>query len=113
MALSEYERQVLEQMEAQFRPTPVRGARVSPRVWAAMVVFLLVGLVLLVVGVSLPHQLASIAVAVVGFALMVAGLSLPFSRLVATRSSSAKAKRTRSSSFMDRQRDQWERRSRR
>lgn len=125
MALSEHERQILEQMEAEFRTSDpdfadsLRGRtrtkpipRVSPRIWAAMVCLLLLGLVLLVVGVSLPHRVAGVIVAIVGFGLMVAGLSAPFSRLARSRRTSKPGQRT-SGGFMDRQRDQWDRRHQR
>lgn len=129
MALSDYEREILEQMEAEFSSADPRFAeqmraresapsrpRVRPRLWAAMVVLLLVGLLLLVVGVSLAyHQVLSLVVGIGGFALMVTGLALPFSQLAKARpprATGGSSPRPRSS-FMDRQRDQWDRRSRR
>ncbi|MDU0968579.1 MAG: DUF3040 domain-containing protein [Actinomycetaceae bacterium] len=127
VALSEHEREVLEQMEAEFRSEDPQFAdsmqqaeepqslpRVTPRVWAAMVCLLLAGLVLLVVGVSLPYAVLGVIVAVLGFCLMVAGLSLPFAKMAKGRRQGKAAPSKRppksSGSFMDRQRDKWEHR---
>lgn len=87
MALSEYEKQVLEQMEAELRkadpglssalsrpvPKPRRRVHGARRV-AIGVVGAVVGLGVILAAVTISRTLASILVGVVGFALMVAGV---------------------------------------
>lgn len=126
MALSEYERDVLAQMEEQFRdadpewverlgaaqrstPAPVR---IAPRVWAAMVCLLLVGVVLLVVGVVINVPVVGVLVSVAGFCAMVAGVSLPLMKMAGHAKRRRDTHARAGEGFMDRQKRQWERRTR-
>ena len=95
MALSDYEKQVLEEMEAQF------GSR--PASFALMIV---AGLLVLIAAVSLGYSVISLIVGVAGFLLMVGGA---WYALTAKGSSSSSAPKR--SSFMERQQEQWDRRS--
>lgn len=87
MALSEYEKKVLEQMEAEFRRAdpelasemsrPVEDAPsgpLSPRRIAIGTVVAVVGLGVLIGAVSLGYSIWSILLGVVGFILMVGGV---------------------------------------
>ena len=110
MALSDYEKQVLEEMEAQFGSRPAsfddhsrpnvnaeqQTGRLSPRRVAAGALMIVAGLLVLIAAVSLGYSVISLIVGVAGFLLMVGS------------SSSSAPKR---SSFMERQQEQWDRRS--
>lgn len=87
MALSDYEKQVLEQMEEEFRradpafasqmETPIEepvSGRLSPRRIAAGAVVAVSGLIVLVAAVSLGYSIVSILLGVLGFILMVGGI---------------------------------------
>ncbi|WP_076463770.1 DUF3040 domain-containing protein [Actinomyces mediterranea] len=88
MALSDYEKQVLDEMEAQFRSvdpdlskqmasaqTSSRaGITLSVRRIAVGIVIAVIGLGVLVAAVSLGYSLWSILLGVLGFVLMVAGI---------------------------------------
>ena len=93
MALSDYEKQVLEQMEADLRradpdlasqmsqPDPgTEGSqgdsRLSPRRIAAGSVLALAGLGVVLTGVALGHTIGAIALGVLGFVMMVGGVLL-------------------------------------
>lgn len=93
MALSDYEKQVLEQMEAEFRradpelasemaksvdPDAPSGS-LSPRRIALGAVIAVAGLAVLVGAVSLGYSLWSILLGVLGFVLMVLGVWLAVS----------------------------------
>ena len=81
MALSDYEKQVLEEMEAQFGSQPAsfndhsrpnanveqQPARLSPRKVAAGALMIVVGLLVLIAAVSLGYSVISLIVGVAGF----------------------------------------------
>lgn len=96
MALTEYEKKVLEQMEASLReedpalasqmstpapqePEPSRGPR-APRRIALGFGGAVLGMVVLVAAVSLGYSVVSILLGVAGFALTVAGVLFSLSR---------------------------------
>lgn len=120
MALSDYEKQVLEEMEAQFGSQPAsfndhsrpdanveqQPARLSPRKVAAGALMIVAGLLVLIAAVSLGYSVISLIVGVAGFLLMVGGA---WYALTAKGSSSSSSKKR--SSFMERQQEQWDRRS--
>lgn len=136
MALSDEEQRILQQMEEQLRAgdpdlarqfgkssasssTPSSSLHIPPRMWALMGVLIVVGLLLLVVGVSIPSTLASVAVALVGFACMVGGVTLPFSRKARRRLAPPSQRGLKASSstkdgetFMERQNRRWDQRQR-
>lgn len=93
MALSDYEKQVLEQMEADLRradpelasqmsqprsdPDEPQGpSHLSARRVAAGSVLALAGLGVVLAGVALGHTIGAIALGVLGFAMMVGGVML-------------------------------------
>lgn len=120
MALSDYEKQVLEEMEAQFGhqsssfhdhlPGSVassqKSSRLSPKRVAAGAVTIVAGLLVLVAAVSLGYSLISLVVGVAGFLLMVGGA---WYALQSSGESSSSGRAT--SSFMQRQEERWDRRS--
>ena len=97
MALTEYEKKILEQMEASLReedpalasqmsapaveedPEPARGPR-APRRIALGLTGAVLGMVVLVAAVSLGYSVLSILLGVAGFALTVAGILYALSR---------------------------------
>ena len=97
MALTEYEKKILEQMEASLREEdpalasqmsapaaeeedePARGPR-APRRIALGLPGAVLGMVVLVVAVSLGYSIISILLGVAGFALTVAGILYALSR---------------------------------
>ena len=97
MALTEYEKKILEQMEASLREEdpalasqmsapaveeeeePARGAR-APRRIALGLTGAVLGMVVLVAAVSLGYSILSILLGVAGFALTVAGILYSLSR---------------------------------
>ena len=97
MALTEYEKKILEQMEASLReedpalasqmsaPVPddqgsAGRARRAPRRLATGIAGAFLGMVVLVVAVSLGYSIASILLGVAGFALTVAGILYALSK---------------------------------
>lgn len=122
MPLSDYEKQVLAQMEAQLASDdPALATRLGsshattqPRKIAWGVVLAIVGITALVTGVALGGGIASVLVGVSGFVLMVAGVMLV---LVGLRGVSvlgnqkSQRKASDKSSFMDRQQDRWDQRN--
>ena len=90
MALSDYEKQVLEEMEAQFGSQPAsfndhsrpnanveqQPARLSPRKVAAGALMIVAGLLVLIAAVSLGYSVISLIVGVAGFLLMVGALGM-------------------------------------
>ena len=131
MALSEREQQVLRDLESQLHHDDPdlaqtlqreerRLSRPSPRHIGGGVALVLIGLALLITGVSVRHNLLSILLGVTGFLVSVGGVALALTRVEATagkrrpatdgrpgRDGNSKRKR---SSFMDRQSERWERR---
>lgn len=120
MALSDYEKQVLEEMEAQFGSQPAsfndhsrpnvnaeqQTGRLSPRKIAAGALMIVAGLLVLIAAVSLGYSAISLVVGVAGFLLMVGGV---WYALTAKGTSSRSDQKH--SSFMERQQEQWDRRS--
>ena len=106
MALTEYEKKILEQMEASLREEdpalasqmsapaaeeedePARGPR-APRRIALGLTGAVLGMVVLVAAVSLGYSILSILLGVAGFALTVAGVLYALSRPGAGASQSA------------------------
>ena len=97
MALTEYEKKILEQMEASLReedpalasqmsaPVPddqgsAGRARRAPRRLATGIAGAFLGMVVLVVAVSLGYSVLSIVIGVAGFALTVAGILYALAR---------------------------------
>lgn len=119
MALSDYEKQVLEEMEAQFDHQPssfrdhVRGdahsprssSKLSPKRVAVGSLMIVAGLLILVAAVSLGYSVISLIVGVAGFLFMLGGA---WYALQTPRVLRPGAKR---SSFMQRQEERWDRRS--
>ena len=113
MALSDYEKQVLEEMEAQFdhQPSSFRdhvredahsprsSSKLSPKRVAIGSLMIVAGLLILVAAVSLGYSVLSLIVGVAGVA---------WYALQAPRVLRPGAKR---SSFMQRQEERWDRRS--
>ncbi|MCD4549234.1 DUF3040 domain-containing protein [Schaalia sp. lx-260] len=132
MALSEYEKKVLEQMEADFRrsdpqfvagmsdsaaeprPVPRERLRLSPRRFILGLCVVIVGSLLLLTAVSLGYSYTSIALAVCGFVVMVSGLLWMF-RTDSSQSASAGAVSRKGmwSRFMYRQQQYWDERQQR
>lgn len=119
MALSDYEKQVLEEMEAQFdhQPSSFRdhvredahsprsSSKLSPKRVAAGSLMIVAGLLILVAAVSLGYSVISLIVGVAGFLFMLGGA---WYALQTPRVLRPGAKR---SSFMQRQEERWDRRS--
>lgn len=119
MALSDYEKQVLEEMEAQFdhQPSSFRdhvredahsprsSSKLSPKRVAVGSLMIVAGLLILVAAVSLGYSVLSLIVGVAGFLFMLGGA---WYALQTPRVSRPGAKR---SSFMQRQEERWDRRS--
>ena len=92
MALTDYEKKVLEQMEAELAaenpglakqmsaPVPQERGPLAPRRIAAGGTVLVIGLLVLIGAVSLGYSAASLALGVVGFALMTTGILYALSR---------------------------------
>ncbi|EFU62190.1 DUF3040 domain-containing protein [Actinomyces sp. oral taxon 180] len=94
MALTEYEKKILEQMEASLReedpalasqmsapaPDDKGSARRAPRRLATGIAGAFLGMVVLVVAVSLGYSVLSIVIGVAGFALTVAGILYALAR---------------------------------
>ena len=133
MALTEYEKKVLEQMEASLReedpalasqmsaPTPAeetesepqRGPR-APRRIALGFSGAVLGMVLLVVAVSLGYSIVSILIGVAGFAVTVAGILYALSRPASPSDASGRPRREKSKenggwdSFIQDQERRWD-----
>ena len=119
MALSDYEKQVLEEMEAQFdhQPSSFRdhvredahsprsSSKLSPKRVAVGSLMIVAGLLILVAAVSLGYSVISLIVGVAGCLFMLGGA---WYALQTPRVSRPGAKR---SSFMQRQEERWDRRS--
>ncbi len=128
MALTEYEKKILEQMEASLREEDpalasqmsapaaeeedesARGPR-APRRIALGLTGAVLGMVVLVAAVSLGYSILSILLGVAGFALMVAGILYALSRPGASSSQSAERGADKSSgwnSFIQDQERRWD-----
>ncbi len=119
MALSDYEKQVLEEMEAQFdhQPSSFRdhvredahsprsSSKLSPKRVAAGSLMIVAGLLILVAAVSLGYSVISLIVGVAGFLFMLGGAWYALQTPRAARSGGKRA------SFMQRQEERWDRRS--
>lgn len=119
MALSDYEKQVLEEMEAQFdhQPSSFRdhvredahsprsSSKLSPKRVAVGSLMIVAGLLILVAAVSLGYSVISLIVGVAGFLFMLGGA---WYALQTPRVARSGGKRT---SFMQRQEERWDRRS--
>ena len=119
MALSDYEKQVLEEMEAQFdhQPSSFRdhvredahsprsSSKLSPKRVAIGSLMIVAGLLILVAAVSLGYSVISLIVGVAGFLFMLGGA---WYALQTPRVLRPGAKR---SSLMQRQEERWDRRS--
>ncbi|MBJ2328983.1 DUF3040 domain-containing protein [Schaalia cardiffensis] len=129
MALSDYEKQVLEQMEEEFRradpafasqmESPIEDhapLRLSPRRIAAGALLAVVGLIVLVAAVSLGYSLVSILLGVAGFILMVGGvwfaISSPKGSGVPSLKKKVKRQRSSWASFLADQERRWQERGR-
>lgn len=128
MALTEYEKKILEQMEASLREEdpalasqmsapaaeeedePARGPR-APRRIALGLTGAVLGMVVLVAAVSLGYSILSILLGVAGFALTVAGILYALSRPGASSSQSAEHGADKSNgwnSFIQDQERRWD-----
>ena len=128
MALTEYEKKILEQMEASLREEdpalasqmsapateeedePARGPR-APRRIALGLSGAVLGMVVLVAAVSLGYSILSILLGVAGFALTVAGILYALSRPGASSSGSAEYDAEKGSgwnSFIQDQERRWD-----
>ena len=119
MALSDYEKQVLEEMEAQFdhQPSSFRdhvredahsprsSSKLSPKRVAVGSLMIVAGLLILVAAVSLGYSVLSVIDGVAGFLFMLGGAWYALQAPGVLRPG---AKR---SSFMQRQEERWDRRS--
>ena len=135
MGLSEKEKQSLADMERQFSDVQVappsqeetsnsvktQKVNLSPKLIAAMTLLVVVGIILLVVGISLwsISKLLAVVIAVFGFVVVLISVTLPMNSRFATfgLSSGKSVKKGQSSSsvaapsFRQRQEDKWNRRN--
>ncbi len=135
MGLSEKEKQILADMERQFSDVQVappsqeetsnsvktQKVNLSPKLIAAMTLLVVVGIILLVVGISLwsISKLLAVVIAVFGFVVLLISVTLPMNSRFATfgLSSGKSVKKGQSSSsvaapsFRQRQEDKWNRRN--
>lgn len=135
MGLSEKEKQILADMERQFSDVQVappsqeetsnsvktQKVNLSPKLIAAMALLVVVGIILLVVGISLwsISKLLAVVIAVFGFVVVLISVTLPMNSRFATfgLSSGKSVKKGQSSSsvaapsFRQRQEDKWNRRN--
>lgn len=132
MALSDREQQVLRDLEEQFEiddpdfattmASDPTTQRFSPRHIGAGVVLVLLGLVVILLGVSLGHGLVSVLVGLLGFGAAVWGVTLMMTRVDATgakvssRRGAQEAPTTsggqsRRAAFWERQEERWDRRN--
>ena len=135
MGLSEKEKQIQADMERQFSDVQVappsqeetsnsvktQKVNLSPKLIAAMTLLVVVGIILLVVGISLwsISKLLAVVIAVFGFVVVLISVTLPMNSRFATfgLSSGKSVKKGQSSSsvaapsFRQRQEDKWNRRN--
>ncbi|MBR6459500.1 MAG: DUF3040 domain-containing protein [Actinomycetaceae bacterium] len=125
MALSDYERQMLEELEAQLadedpsfartmKPasiSPVSGRQVSLRNIVIGTIIAVVGIALLVVSIALPFiPLGVFGVLVMGLGFWYASSSKDSEAPRPLQDVSGQASQSEGSSFMERQAERWERR---
>ncbi|MDO5048961.1 MAG: DUF3040 domain-containing protein [Actinomycetaceae bacterium] len=127
MALSEQERQILEQMERELRkedpdlastmstqvqrPQRVGRKSYSPRRVATGIVIAVIGLILPLVGITIGITWLAVVLGALGFGLMLAGvLMIAIPTLPGDKVAPAKMRDT--SSFMERQQRKWDERRR-
>ena len=126
MALTEYEKKVLEQMEASLReedpalasqmsaPAPAEETESEPRRIALGFAGAVLGMVLLVVAVSLGYSIVSILIGVAGFAVTVAGILYALSRPASPSDASDRPRRKKNKenggwdSFIQDQERRWD-----
>ena len=130
MALSDYEKQVLAQMEAQLKEADPSLASVmtsslpeeapressgqlSPRRVALGSIISVAGLAVILGGVSLGFGWAAVLLGVVGFVLMVAGVLLAVKTDAGAGSKGPVRKKRSAADFMERQRSRWDNTGRR
>lgn len=133
MALSDYEKEVLAQLEQQLRsddpelgssfdeknqqfedaPRRVSKLNLSPRVVGVGVIAFLIGVMLLIVGVSIfqSTMVVGVGVALLGFLSMLFALTLPMNKKASAwlRSSKGSAPQEKKT-FMERQEEKWDER---
>lgn len=132
MALSDYERQILSQMEAELQEEDPKlasvltsslpetneagSSRLSARNIALGSIVAIAGLAIVVIGVSLSGIAWSIALGIVGFAFMVGGvlwalkpIKVDAQSLASGRADSRSGQKD-AGGFMDKQRERWQRR---
>ncbi|MDY2942001.1 MAG: DUF3040 domain-containing protein [Varibaculum sp.] len=118
MGLSEYERQVLADLERDLGGSAdatetlfVDSARpqniVTPRAWALAVVLVLCGLVALLAAVSIGH-LYGVILGVIGFTLALAGVMVPFNARVRLSGARKSANQAPKPDFWTRQERVWD-----
>lgn len=138
MALSDREKEVLAQMEAQLRgedpvlvdslagnkddDEPAKpSVKAGPRAWAVAICIAIIGLIVLLVGLGITVRWLGTLVGISGFLLMLGGLLLPFSERVVrllggpnklSPKPNAPKRTKKSGGFMDRQADKWDERHR-
>lgn len=119
MALSDYERKMLEQLEAQLAdddPTLAQSlaadesgpthTSVSPKHLVVGLIVAVIGLLVVLGGIAVEV----IALGVVGFVIVFAGLWYLSEGMVKVPAGNRKAKSSRDSSFMEKQMEEWRRR---
>ncbi|WP_103064043.1 DUF3040 domain-containing protein [Actinomyces qiguomingii] len=121
MALSEREQQVLRDLEEQLNDEDPSLAetmqhaertlrRPSPRRIGAGIALVLLGLTVVISGVAVGNGIGSILLGVVGFALAVWGVTCMLTGASPKDSAAGSGDVKRSSSFMQRQSERWDRR---
>lgn len=125
MALSEQDRQILEQLELQLREDdPALASTLSsqrssqkqakksysPRRVALGLVLAVLGLIIPIIGISANSLWITVAIGVVGFALMLTGVLFIAIPTVENPGSARKQTRRSNSSFMEKQQRKWDER---
>ncbi len=127
MALSEYEKQVLAQMEQELKQQDpklasvmtsslpsdeVTQTKLSARRIAVGSIVAIAGLAVVVIGVTMSQIWATILFGVIGFVLMVFGVMWALHSVPSEPKERRPAEPKADSGFMDRQRDRWNERGR-
>lgn len=125
MALSEQDRQILEQLELQLREDdPALASTLSsqrsskkqakktyaPRRVALGLVLAVLGLIIPIIGISASSLWVTVAIGVVGFALMLTGVLFIAIPTVDNPDAAPKQARRSRSSFMEKQQRKWDER---
>ena len=125
MALSDYERQMLEELEVQLadedpsfaktmKPAAMSvaaGRQVSLRNIVIGRIVAVVGITILVVSIALPFiPLGVLGVVIMGIGFWYAGSSAPSKTPQSSRSADGQAANAKASSFMERQAERWQKR---